>query len=104
MTYSEKLSDPRWQKKRLEILNRDNFTCTLCGDDKSTLHIHHSAYTGEPWEADSKMLITLCKNCHFVIENIDDHYINAVYQLISNKILNGKSERFIPNPNFKENG
>jgi len=27
LTYSEKLKDPRWQKKRLEILSRDNFTC-----------------------------------------------------------------------------
>ena len=44
MTYKEKLLDPRWQKKRLEILNRDNFTCQCCGDDKKTLNIHHKYY------------------------------------------------------------
>ena len=32
MGYSEKLKDPRWQKKRLEILERDNFRCQYCGD------------------------------------------------------------------------
>jgi hypothetical protein len=25
--YSKKLKHPRWQKKRLEILDRDKFTC-----------------------------------------------------------------------------
>lgn len=32
MTYSQKLRDPRWQKKRLEILERDSFTCQHCHD------------------------------------------------------------------------
>ncbi len=64
MTYSEKLKDPRWQKKRLEILNRDEFTCRLCGDDKLTLHVHHICYNGNPWEANSDRLITLCEACH----------------------------------------
>lgn len=42
--YSEKLKDPRWQKKRLEILNRDEFACRFCGDNKSTLNVHHISY------------------------------------------------------------
>jgi 5-methylcytosine-specific restriction endonuclease McrA len=104
MTYSEKLRDPRWQKKRLEILNRDEFTCTICGDDKSTLHVHHNAYAGEPWEADNNLLTTLCENCHFVVENVHDLHMDAVYRLISNRIVNGKSVRFMVNPNYKENG
>jgi len=64
MTYSQKLKDPRWQKKRLEILNRDNFSCRHCGDNESTLHVHHISYQGDPWETDNKMLITLCESCH----------------------------------------
>ena len=64
MTYGQKLKDPRWQKKRLEILNRDNFTCRFCADDKSTLHVHHISYNGEPWNADERLLITLCEKCH----------------------------------------
>ncbi len=64
MTYLEKLKDPRWQKKRLEILNRDEWSCRICGDKETTLNIHHVAYSGEPWEADSNSLLTMCESCH----------------------------------------
>ena len=64
MTYSEKLKDPRWQKKRLEILQRDEFMCQLCQDTESTLVIHHYKYSGEPWEVEDKYLMTLCESCH----------------------------------------
>ena len=68
MSYSDKLKDPRWQKKRLEVLNRDNFTCKLCGDSETELHIHHVEYKGEPWEQDLDKLDTLCKHCHFCLK------------------------------------
>lgn len=64
--YSNKLLDPRWQKKRLEILNRDEFVCQRCYDNESTLHVHHLYYEAgkEPWEYEQKDLITLCSDCH----------------------------------------
>lgn len=68
LTYSEKLKDPRWQKKRLEIFQRDNFKCLLCGDSESTLHVHHKSYRNNPWEVDSSDLKTLCAECHYVVE------------------------------------
>jgi 5-methylcytosine-specific restriction endonuclease McrA len=40
-TYSEKLTHPKWQRKRLEILNRDGFKCVLCGNEEMQLQIHH---------------------------------------------------------------
>jgi 5-methylcytosine-specific restriction endonuclease McrA len=64
MKYSEKLRDPRWQKKRLEVMNRDNFTCLACGDSKSTLNVHHMYYNGNPWDAHIDSLETLCETCH----------------------------------------
>lgn len=66
MKYSEKLRDPRWQRKRLEILSRDNFTCRLCGDAKNTLHVHHIFYTrgAEPWDHQNDVLVTVCVDCH----------------------------------------
>lgn len=64
MDYSEKLKDPRWQKKRLKILERDEWMCSRCGDDKKTLHVHHLEYNGEPWETKDKNLETLCEDCH----------------------------------------
>lgn len=75
MTYSEKLKDPRWQRKRLEILNRDNWKCTNCGNDKLTLHVHHEKYFGEPWEIDNSKLKTICHKCHEI-----EHGILTVYE------------------------
>lgn len=68
MNYSEKLKDPRWQKKRLEILKRDDFKCTLCGDSQSTLHVHHLKYLDDPWDIEDEFLVTHCEHCHKVIE------------------------------------
>jgi hypothetical protein len=69
-TYSEKLKDPRWQRKRLEIMQRDNFKCTQCGDTLTTLNIHHWKYNGDPWEAGDENLSTVCEKCHKTIEKI----------------------------------
>ena len=64
-TYKEKLKHPKWQKKRLEILQRDNFTCRNCDSDEKTLQIHHLVYNNcDPWEYDNRYLITLCEDCH----------------------------------------
>lgn len=65
-SYSEKLLDPRWQKKRLEVLSANDFTCQLCSDHESTLHVHHKMYAKdrEPWEYDLDQYAVLCKSCH----------------------------------------
>jgi hypothetical protein len=63
-SYFTKLKDPRWQKKRLDILSRDNFTCTNCFDTETTLQVHHLAYAENPWDVDDSKLITLCEVCH----------------------------------------
>ena len=64
--YSEKLRDPRWQKKRLIIMDRDKFTCCKCGESESTLNIHHCYYEygRDPWDYPDDSLITLCESCH----------------------------------------
>lgn len=64
--YLAKLRDPRWQKMRLEIMQRDGFSCQFCSDEKSTLHIHHLQYVRgkEPWEYSPEYLVTLCEFCH----------------------------------------
>ncbi len=65
-TYSDLLKHPKWQQKRLEILNRDSFTCKGCGETELTLHVHHFTYQKgqKPWEYDNSNFITLCENCH----------------------------------------
>ncbi len=77
-TYSEKLKDPRWQKRRLEILQRDSFTCRLCTDTETELHINHKKYTGEPWDAPSRDLETLCKHCHILTHALAENNIYSV--------------------------
>jgi hypothetical protein len=64
--YSQKLLDPRWQKKRLEVLQRDDWTCQGCGDKNETLHVHHRCYVPdkEPWDIEDRLLVTMCAACH----------------------------------------
>lgn len=66
MKYADQLKKPQWQKKRLDILNRDGFTCKACGDKETTLHVHHFKYQkGKlPWEYPDTNFITLCESCH----------------------------------------
>lgn len=65
-TYQDKLRDPRWQKRRLEILNRDKWACVKCFDDTTELHVHHRAYRrgANPWDYPDDVLVTLCAPCH----------------------------------------
>lgn len=65
-SYLEKLRDPRWQKMRLEILQRDEWQCKNCGSGKITLHVHHRWYERgrEPWDYPTSALVTLCETCH----------------------------------------
>lgn len=72
MTYSEKLKDPRWQKKRLEVFQRDDFTCQLCSDKENTLHTHHVRYPKGRSFFDCSLddLTTLCELCHSQVEEL----------------------------------
>jgi len=65
-TYSEKLKDPRWQRKRLEIFNRAGFKCEECKEVDKTLHVHHRYYEKgvDPWDYPDNALQSLCEECH----------------------------------------
>lgn len=64
--YSKKLRDPRWQKKRLEVLQRDQFACRICQAQDKELHIHHRRYSNGdcPWDSPTDDLVTVCTDCH----------------------------------------
>jgi hypothetical protein len=74
-SYAEKLRDPRWRERRLEILERAQFRCEECGEEAVTLHVHHKVYRrgAEPWEYFDHELIALCEGCH-----ADRHAIESV--------------------------
>jgi hypothetical protein len=67
-SYSSKLRDARWQRKRLEVMERDNWTCRSCGaaGEGVTLNVHHAYYESgkNPWDYEDDMLFTFCDACH----------------------------------------
>ena len=66
MTYKEQLLHPRWQRRRLEILQRADWKCEKCREEDKTLHVHHKIYRkgAMAWEYEDDELIALCKDCH----------------------------------------
>ena len=65
-SYQELLRHPKWQRKRLEIMQRADFKCERCGAEDSMLAIHHSYYEKgcSPWEYPDSSLHCLCEKCH----------------------------------------
>jgi hypothetical protein len=70
MTYSEKLKDPRWQRRRLQVLEAAEWKCQRCQAETKTLHVHHNFYRSktEPWEYPDHAFAALCEDCHGLAE------------------------------------
>lgn len=75
MSYAEKLKDVRWQRKRLELLEKSQWRCSniqlgTCPNyetpDKNTLAVHHRIYLPktEPWDYEAWAYQVLCDDCH----------------------------------------
>jgi hypothetical protein len=66
MEWKAQYKHPNWQRKRLEALEAANFTCQLCGDKESQLHVHHKRYVKGRmiWEYANTELSVLCEPCH----------------------------------------
>jgi len=64
--FAKQYNHPEWQKIRLKVLERDEFTCQYCGSKTNTLHVHHNYYSPNKnvWEYPIESLITLCSDCH----------------------------------------
>lgn len=81
MTYQEQLKNPKWQKKRLEVLNENNFECSECGSKDTELHVHHTIYRkgNKVWEYENDELACLCKTCHEfehkLLEDLHETYL-----------------------------
>lgn len=70
-TYYELLRHPKWQRKRLEILELFGFSCSQCGATDQTLNVHHAYYEKglRPWEYPNQSLHALCDTCHQVVQD-----------------------------------
>lgn len=80
MTYSEKLRRPEWQRKRLQILERDDWTCTSCRSKDKNLQVHHLVYYRgkDPWEYPDYLYRTLCEDCHPERQALVDNLVTAL--------------------------
>lgn len=72
--YTDLLKDPRWQRKRLSIFERDQWKCCRCGESNMELHVHHTYYAKgkKPWEYINDDIMTLCTACHTGIHYMED--------------------------------
>ena len=65
LSYAQLLKHPRWQRKRLKIMERDGSRCKKCRNTERQLHVHHLKYTAKlPWLELNKNLSTYCYVCH----------------------------------------
>ena len=87
--YLEKLRSPLWQRKRLAIFTRDNWTCVCCGRSDLPLHVHHLIYLPglEPWEYQDHSLITYCEICHNTEHLIGNQLQESLLEIIKNNTL-----------------
>lgn len=88
-SYGDKLKNPLWQKKRLEIFKRDNWTCQSCNRTDLTLHIHHLFYLPgcDPWDYRDSHLVTYCENCHNSEHLIGNQINESLIEIIKNNPL-----------------
>ena len=82
MKYWQQLQDPRWQKKRLEILTRANFACEFCGDtpEGEALEIHHKYYKKGlmAWDYPDSSLACVCHGCHEEVAEVERLLLEAI--------------------------
>jgi 5-methylcytosine-specific restriction endonuclease McrA len=67
--YQDYLASNEWQEKRLEVLERDDFTCQHCGIEAT--EVHHLTYARIFHEALDD-LVSLCRDCHAEIHDHDE--------------------------------
>lgn len=91
LSYNEQIKSPHWQKRRLQILQRDNFTCQICGSTEKTLHVHHLCYRKDAkiWDYPDNTLITLCEDCHRMEHEMQSENDYSVTNLIHDLSISG---------------
>jgi HNH endonuclease len=74
-------------KLRMKILQRDRYSCRVCGRSPQSntdieLHVHHI----RPWAiggvTENTNLMTLCHTCHTCHNGLEPHYEHSLFRLI----------------------
>ena len=84
--WSSAYRDSRWQKLRLQIMERDGWKCRACGrgeKDGTTLNVHHAYYESNksPWDYPAETLITYCEDCHEERHAIQKRILSAMVNM-----------------------
>lgn len=58
-----------FSSRREAVLNRDNYTCQICGKRHTRLEVHHIIYRSQGGTDNEDNLITLCEDCHKAIHD-----------------------------------
>lgn len=89
MTYQEQIKHPKWQKKRLEVLEYHGFACERCEIEDKTLNVHHKIYRKgkKAWEYELDDLACLCEDCHKVIHSRQDELKELMACLYEDDLL-----------------
>lgn len=66
LSYREQMNHPLWFRKRDEILERDDYTCQICGSNLHRVDVHHLCYFPDllAWEYDNELMVTVCNKHH----------------------------------------
>ncbi len=117
-SYLEMLRDPRWQRARLDTMQRAGFACERCGDKETTLNVHHKNYKRDhaPWEYELSNFVCLCRDCHEIVHkqkeminnllpyaelNVGDFVSGLVAHQVNRKVVGGLHPRqFANNKDF----
>jgi hypothetical protein len=77
---------PKWQKKRLQIMEQDGFRCRRCKREDANLHVHHISYASgkKPWEYPDSNFACLCHSCHHEIHHIISGVKDQQKRLVEN--------------------
>lgn len=80
MNYAQQIKHPMWQKKRLEVLEANNFECEDCGAKEEELHVHHPFYRRGAmiWQYEASELQCLCHKCHKDAHALDERLKKAM--------------------------
>lgn len=96
-SYYEQLKDPRWQKKRLEIMNRANFKCEECGDSENMLSVH--AFRSSIYKNIAKLSVrdldhmAVALNIDRELENNSENINIEIVKKITNTPLKGITKK-----------
>jgi 5-methylcytosine-specific restriction endonuclease McrA len=82
VSFFAKYKDPRWQRKRLEVMEASDFKCENCGANNKTLNVHHKSYKKNhaPWDYENEELECLCEDCHSYKHDIKNRLAAALHE------------------------